>query len=782
MMSNTPSDTLKDLLEEYSYLGYYYCPRCKKIPEILLTKDTYVEIRCQCFEIKDTILENRYIPLDMTVLTKYSTYILYLDTFINVLEKNPPKNYCELSFKHRNRNQKPCEYYCTECKKLLCLSCFQQHQDEFFNHIVYKSNGMKMNFFCESNACSFNGKIEYYCDQCKQHFCRGCLKAHNTHTRITKINTIFTQEDIKKIEEKIKKLKTFEKPYDKYHMSYLLDLNYTEDQIKSMLNQNKTDIENILKFFGSLLNAYYSTERMNNYQIRNNFKLSDISEIYFYKKSLFEKNALNLSLRKKDPNYKSVIKATYEVTKLDEDTKILGDYYNCLGEDNCILKLNGKEIPFSKKIKVEIKGEYNIEFIIKEGFQLTNMFSMFHHCSALISIDLSEFDVSFITTMRSAFYECTSITSINLNFKKNSDTSNVLNTRGMFLNCGKLKDLDLSQLNTSNVVDMEFMFWGCSSLTSLNFNNFDTKNVKDMNQMFHDCENISYLDLSKFDTSKVTDMSFMFNKCALLTSIKLNNFNTTNVRDMSCMFSNCSDLTSLDLTNFNTVNVTDMADMFRDCTLLKYLDISSFNTPNLAIMESLFYQCSSLVSLNLLSFNTSNVIKMNHCFYNCSSLTSLNLGSFNTINATTMHCMFCGCKKLKYLNLSSFETINVTSMYYMFCECVSLVSLDISGFDTQNVINMYQMFHNCRELKELDLSNFRTDNATDLRGLLSGCSSLFHIDLSNFNTSKTTMIEGMLSDCSALEYLDLWNLNLGSVSDAKKIFVPKKENQAQDNN
>ena len=111
------------------------------------------------------------------------------------------------------------------------------------------------------------------------------------------------------------------------------------------------------------------------------------------------------------------------------------------------------------------------------------------------------------------------------------DTSNVTNMYGMFMYCGKLTTLDLSNFNTSNVTDMSVMFRSCSSLTSLNLTSFDISNVTDMSYMFMYCEKLTTLDLTSFDTSNVTDMSGMFESCYKINKLYLSSsfFNSTSV-------------------------------------------------------------------------------------------------------------------------------------------------------------------------------------------------------------------------------------------------------------
>ena len=183
----------------------------------------------------------------------------------------------------------------------------------------------------------------------------------------------------------------------------------------------------------------------------------------------------------------------------------------------------------------------------------------------------------------------TSLTSID--FGSGFNTSNVTSMDGMFEDCWRLTNLDLSSFNTANVTNMRNMFYNCSDLTSLNLSNFNTANVTDMNHMFFLCHDLTSLNLSNFNTANVTDMHCMFYNCYTLTSLNLSNFNTSNVTDMNCMFCRCTCLTILNLSNFNTANVTNMNSMLNGCSSLTSLDLSNFNMSNVTYRE---YMCSGL--------------------------------------------------------------------------------------------------------------------------------------------------------------------------------------------
>ena len=299
-----------------------------------------------------------------------------------------------------------------------------------------------------------------------------------------------------------------------------------------------------------------------------------------------------------------------------------------------------------------------------------------------------------------------------IDFGDNFNTSNVTDMSRMFYGCSSLTSLDLSNFNTSYVRSMAGMFSRCS-LTSLDLSNFNTSNVTSMAGMFYGCSSLTSLDLSNFNTFFVRNMNVMFDSCISLTSLNLSNFNTTNVKYMSGMFCYCSSLTNLNLSNFNTSNVVSMDAMFDSCISLTSLNLSSFNTTRVENMNHMFCYCSSLTSLNLSSFNTTRVAYMNQMFCYCSSLTSLNLSNFNTFNVRNMGEMFYGCSNLTSLNLSNFITEKVKYMYGMFNGCSNLTSLDLSSFNTANVNDMGFMFQDCTRLTSLNLYNFDMGGLSD---------------------------------------------------------------------
>ena len=409
------------------------------------------------------------------------------------------------------------------------------------------------------------------------------------------------------------------------------------------------------------------------------------------------------------------------------------------------------------------------------------------------------------------------------------NTANVEFMDYMFHGCSALKSLDLTNFNTAKVTDMGNMFYGCSALTSLDLTNFNTANVEFMYYMFEGCSALKSLDLTNFNTAKVTDMSFMFNGCSALTSLDLTKFNTAKVVNMGNMFYGCSALTSLDLTNFNTANVTDMSFMFHGCSALTSLDLTNFNTAKVVNMYMMFNGCSALESLDLTNFNTAKVTYMNNMFEGCSALTTIYASDkFVTDNVSNGSDMFTGCKSLKDysdsktdhayaycgpdgyftpggcgyaefdnatgtlsfrykgvkpegaydLNVggsdpewktlgtnvnkvvfdASFANARPTSCYYWFCGCSKLTDIEgIENLNTENVTNMNSMFDRCSALTLLDLTNFNTAKVSDMSYMFMGCSALTTIFVSDkFVTDRVTDGRDMFHMCinliGAIEY------------------------------
>ena len=373
---------------------------------------------------------------------------------------------------------------------------------------------------------------------------------------------------------------------------------------------------------------------------------------------------------------------------------------------------------------------------------VTDMSFMFHGCSALKSLDLTNFNTAKVTNMDNMFYRCSTLTS-----------------------------LDLKNFNTAEVTNMYHMFYGCSALKSLNLTNFNTANVTDMNHMFYDCSALESLVITNFNTAKVVNMGNMFYGCSALTSLDLTNFNTANVEFMYYMFEGCSALESLDLTNFNTAKVTYMNNMFEGCSALTTIYASDkFDTDNVKYGLDMFTGCESLKD-----YSDS---KTDHTYAYCGGTDGYFTPVFDYAefdNATGTLTFRRGLSKpagaydlnmesnnpgweaqkrniKKVVFDASFANARPTSCCRWFADCFYLTEIDgIENLNTQNVTDMSEMFTCCYALTSLDVSNFNTQNVEDMTDMFLGCEGLSLLDLSNFNTANVMGMSSMFSGCSTLQ-------------------------------
>ena len=145
------------------------------------------------------------------------------------------------------------------------------------------------------------------------------------------------------------------------------------------------------------------------------------------------------------------------------------------------------------------------------------------------------------------------------------DTSAITDMSFLFLNINVIIDnIDLSNWDVSNVTTMEGLFNNCKKF-NCDLSKWDVSNVKDMSYMFYNCGNFD-CDLSKWDVSKVENMYTMFEGCSKFKGKGLENWNVSKVENISYMFFDCINF-DCNLSNWNVNNVKNMERMFYNCNL-----------------------------------------------------------------------------------------------------------------------------------------------------------------------------------------------------------------------
>ena len=355
------------------------------------------------------------------------------------------------------------------------------------------------------------------------------------------------------------------------------------------------------------------------------------------------------------------------------------------------------------------------------------------------------------------------------------NTEKVTNMKDMFYRCSALTSLDLSNFNTENVTDMKEMFCSCSALTTIFVSDkFVTGQVTSSVDMFSGCDKL--IGAIKYDGKNTNNKDYanyetgyfapeggfpdyaVFDKGTGTLTFKCGPkptgaYDLNEGEKLPGWYAQRDKIKTVVFdASFANARLTNCYAWFYGCNNLTTIEgIEYLNTENVTNMDGMFYNCRALTSLNLTSFNTAKVESMSGMFYNCCALTSLDLSNFNTANVTDMSKMFEGCSALTSLNLSNFNTAGVKNMYCMFCVCSALTSLDLSNFNTANVTDMSQMFEGCSALTSLDLSNFNTAEVTDMSQMFEGCSALTTIFVSDkFVTDHVTNSSNMFSGCDKL--------------------------------
>ena len=589
----------------------------------------------------------------------------------------------------------------------------------------------------------------------------------------------------------------------------LMSSNYHVDESSSETVINFTVEKPMLLMFKYLVSSEEFDEATITLDNKKSWTISEIDQIEIKELLSVGKHSLKLSYKKDDSvNENADRTCIYDLKTATTFSEYVADYV-----------ATNSTLTFKKITSDNLEGLDLSRMAVVHNIDIVQ-----NVCTNYSSIKNIVFDESFKTyaptSLGGFFYGCETLETISgLEYL---NTANVEFMDYMFNGCSALKSLDLTNFNTAKVTNMGNMFNGCSALTSLDLTNFNTAKVESMDYMFNGCSALTSLDLTNFNTAKVTNMSNMFKGCSALTSLGLTNFNTAKVEFMENMFNGCSALKSLDLTNFNTAKVTVMGNMFNGCSALTSLDLTNFNTANVEFMDYMFNGCSALTSLDLTNFNTAKVTYMNNMFEGCSALTTIYASDkFDTDNVSLGSDMFTGCKSLKdysdsktdhtYANYgttgyftpvfdyaefnnatgtltfrrglskpegaydlnvesndpgwnaqkgnikkvvfdASFANARPTSCCWWFGNCFYLTEIEgIENLNTQNVTDMRDMFTCCYALTSLDVSNFNTQNVEDMTDMFLGCEKLSLLDLSNFNTERVESMSSMFSGCSTLQ-------------------------------
>jgi surface protein len=208
----------------------------------------------------------------------------------------------------------------------------------------------------------------------------------------------------------------------------------------------------------------------------------------------------------------------------------------------------------------------------------------FYYCDVLTTLDVSNWDVSGLTSLFETFYNCKLVTTLDVSGW--ITTSSLLGMNSTFRNMNAVTTLDLSSFVTSGVQTFEDCFSGCSSLTSIDVSSFVTSTATQLGSMFAfsgtagntlDVSNFRFvtgnvLDASMFASSnwgtinvtgwnKETDTFFggyLFSSANCTTIIGLDGWITSALTSCVGLFSSASNLTDLAIDDWDIVELINL--------------------------------------------------------------------------------------------------------------------------------------------------------------------------------------------------------------------------------
>ena len=236
------------------------------------------------------------------------------------------------------------------------------------------------------------------------------------------------------------------------------------------------------------------------------------------------------------------------------------------------------------------------------------------------------------------------------------DCANVSSMAHMFYRCWSLKSIDLSQLaNTGNVTDMSYLLQGCSNLESVTLKNgdrvFDMSGATNVEHFFLECSKVKSIDLSAVNLSAAKNAVGMFNHCASLETINLKGMKGAKLTSASNMFSYCSALKNVDLSCVDTSAVKNLNSMFHNCASLSEAAVYDIKTDSATSVSWMFCGCLSFKSFDFSRFNMENVTKMDSFLSTCPEITELDLTKLNAANIEDMGGLFYSMYHLKKITL-----------------------------------------------------------------------------------------------------------------------------------
>lgn len=291
------------------------------------------------------------------------------------------------------------------------------------------------------------------------------------------------------------------------------------------------------------------------------------------------------------------------------------------------------------------------------------------------------------------------------------DTSAVQDMASMFKNCYKLTNIDFSELETDSVIVAANMFENCYELAEIKLTN--TSNMIDTVGMFKDCRAASAITFGDLTPMDVTEMFYKVGSssaigCTVTGNINLSDVTSTNKMfygsylnddtiiqslDMSTvtetveMFAYAK-IPSVNLTNWNVQNLHNATRMFYACTGADQINISTWDVPKLRNCDEML-ALTKIKTCSILWTNVKKLHSTNAMFRECLYITEIDLSGLNNLELGDTRDMLAYCDELHTVKCTSIYSDVSTNMFNQSEKLVGAVaysdnSVDVSMANNQN--------------------------------------------------------------------------------------------------
>ena len=278
-----------------------------------------------------------------------------------------------------------------------------------------------------------------------------------------------------------------------------------------------------------------------------------------------------------------------------------------------------------------------------------------------------------------------------------------------------MRNIDVSDWDVSRVTSMEYMFDGCVNINK-DFSRWDVSNVESMRGMFNGCRDFN-AELSGWGNKlgKVRNMSKMFGLCSIFEGIGLENWDVSSVNDMEGMFNDCKNFNAdLSFWGDKLGKVEDMSGMFGLCSIFEGKGLENWNVSNVRYMQYMFEYCKVFnPDLSYWGNKLSKVRSMMRMFFRCSSFQGKGLEQWDVSNVGNMAGMFLGCENFN-ADLSFWgDKLKDKDISSIFFDCIRFEGKGLENWDFSEVKSTINMFSGCKNIVYNGESDYSDDEESD---------------------------------------------------------------------